>query len=568
MPEFWEIVLGTVAILSAGVMLHARFRVFGNRKYWEIYALALFAWLPTWIIGSFIWQPATGHASYGYPWFFVYLFLLGGALAFIFLVTRRDWVYVIKGIGLVLAVIAIWNLGWFTFHVPFTPDGVHWRHSNLSLWVWLGLMALVVLMMIVMARTINYIIGAFLLVVLLVFAAVWGFGLFDNGSNAKHNSSSTHKKTSGSGSTSKAAQQQVTVEGLYEPTTTHLTQVAQSLGYHYMTVNGATTPVFAYGSMAPVGNGGRLWSDAVNKPLTVRTPEAEEAVVSVDPAQAAMVMNGLGSQPVGDKTVAQLNPWMVAQGSPSTIATWAQSCRTDNVAVHLQCAQTMSLAAELLTRLSGQGVVVSDSVWNYHLANGGLVVGKVPAFELNRVQEHQNHFLELALTEKTGGCWLRIGFNVGVQSVNGGDQRMAGLPCVTPGTKAATSHTSSSTTTSTHRTTTPPSGTHTTPSSPPGVPLTVKPAQSWDCMINAGPGCKPNGGHQAVQNNTTSHVNTGGTPGAPAQAPTPAPAQTTAPSGGSTGSGGTTGGTQPTNAPQVGVTGTPPPGTFTPPSGG
>jgi len=51
----------------------------------------------------------------------------------------------------------------------------------------------------------------------------------------------------------------------------------------------------------------------------------------------------------------------------------------------------------------------------------------------------------------------------------------------------------------------------------------TKKPQSDDCMLNGGSGCPPNGGHQDVQNNSTSGVNTGKTPGAPDSVSTDTP---------------------------------------------
>jgi hypothetical protein len=252
------------------------------------------------------------------------------------------------------------------------------------------------------------------------------------------------------------------------------------------------TVKFDVGAMHSVGDNGVLTSDSTNVPLNPQTREAERAFICRDPAQAAMVMNGAGREKVGDKTVAELNPWMQAQGDPSAIQPWAQHCMDakDNVKVHLECAKTMAAAAVLVGRFHDDGVQKTSTEWNYHLANHGLVVGQVPPFELNPVQEKDAFFLVISVTQKTGGCFLRLGFNVGVTAPNGGDQRLAGLPCEAPppptatpptGTKPPGTHNPPPTTTTQPPRTT----THTPPTTPPVTTTTTPPKT---CLSVYGPG--------------------------------------------------------------------------------
>jgi hypothetical protein len=219
------------------------------------------------------------------------------------------------------------------------------------------------------------------------------------------------------------------------------------------------TPVFDVGATHSVvgsaprypGEVQRLWSFATNIPLATPTLEMEQATVCHDPAQAGMVMSGMGPGIVGGITVAHQNPWMI-DGS-QTVDTWAQKCMTQNVSTHLQCAQTMAATAALLGRFHSAGVSVRHTAWNVRLIGGGLKVNGVPAFGLNSKQ-YTGYFLVVEMTEKTGGCFLRYGFNVGVKTINGGDQRIAGLTCVPPKPpKKPTPH--PTTTPSTHKTTTP-----------------------------------------------------------------------------------------------------------------
>jgi hypothetical protein len=208
----------------------------------------------------------------------------------------------------------------------------------------------------------------------------------------------------------------------------------------------------------------RLWSDAVNTPLkTPPTLEGERAAVCQDPAQAAMVLNGIGPGKVGGISVASQNPWMSRfQGLPqSHINAWAQMClNTQNIktlkaAVHLQCAQVMASTAALLDRFHSAGVSVRTAGWYYYLPGGGLAVGRVPVFGVVKGQ-YSGYFLVIEVTMKvpTQGCYMRYGFNVGKTTLNGGDQRLVGLPCVPPKPpKKPTAHPTSTPTA--HETTTP-----------------------------------------------------------------------------------------------------------------
>lgn len=197
-----------------------------------------------------------------------------------------------------------------------------------------------------------------------------------------------------------------------------------------------TTVLFDNGSMRPVSGEpkpNRLQALYVNVPLNPQTMEAKRAVTCHDPADAATTLNGLGRQRVGNHTIAQLNPWMEAQGDPRAIQAWAQRCTDGNVKMHLACAKTMAATAMLLGIFHEEGVHKANSLWNYELA--AVVLHRVPPFRLAATQEHNAYFLVASVTSKTTGCVLRIGFNVGTNTPNGGDQRLAGLACKTPPVK-------------------------------------------------------------------------------------------------------------------------------------
>lgn len=387
-------------------------------------------------------------------------------------------------------------------------------------------------------------IGVFLIVVLTAF-----------GNNGKPNTNVT--ASSSLTNQQRAAQKQLTVEGSLTTGNGlfNCTAVTKTVGLS----NGAKTPVFTVGARAPVGQ--RLWSDATNVPLKPQTLAAEQAVVCHDPAQAGMVMNGLGAQKVGNVNVASLNSWMKAQGSPRVISQWAQGCMSkSDIQVHLQCARTMSLAATLLGRFHADGIQKSPTAWNYHLAGGGLVVGKVPVFELNPKQ-YTGYFLSLSVTAKTGGCFVHVGFNVGTSAPNGGDQRLAGMSCVSPKPISPSKAPSSpgSTPPSTHST--PPGTTRPPGSTPPGTPSSTPPGTlppSSPPHTYVCPCVSPTKASQPVP---TPPANTQSVPSSPPSqnptvpynSPSPAPATSGGYNGGSTSQPGTT---APPDTPLPSATGT------------
>jgi hypothetical protein len=178
---------------------------------------------------------------------------------------------------------------------------------------------------------------------------------------------------------------------------------------------------------------GPAYPDAVNVPLRPPTIEAQQATTCFDPVQAAMNINGLGPARIGGTTLATINPWMRGvQGDPATVISgWVQHCLTNDDATRRNCARTMAAASELIGRFTVNGIVQSTSLWNYHCKYACVPDGgTVPVLELNPTEGYHASFLVVTLTLTAKDCIVRFGWNVGSQTVDGGDQRLAGLPCV------------------------------------------------------------------------------------------------------------------------------------------
>jgi len=196
--------------------------------------------------------------------------------------------------------------------------------------------------------------------------------------------------------------------------------------------DGTKTPVFNVGSTHFVGHGKgeRLWANAPNAPLTEPyTLQHEQAKICSDPGQAAMEINGLGTQSVDGSTIAAINAdWAFAQGDPKTVIDrWVNHCLTNDLDVHLQCAKKMSYVAALVGKFDSGKPIVAHTEWNYHV--DGAKVGKVPNYFLDRKAQDQytGWFIPLNYTLKAKGCSFGYGVNVGVKTLNGGDQRLAKL---------------------------------------------------------------------------------------------------------------------------------------------
>lgn len=198
------------------------------------------------------------------------------------------------------------------------------------------------------------------------------------------------------------------------------------------------TPVFDIGAMHPVGSGypSRLWSDAVNYPLTTKTLTGVETVVCHDPLQAAIIANRIAAAKIDGVTVGSLNPWIHTEGLDGDIknaTTWARHCWTQDLDVHQHCFQTMAAIVQLLEAFHDEGVHKTSSDWMVDCAAFCVTSNHtVPTMKVVTDKHGQDtgYFIVITLTSKTSnGCFLKLGFNVGANTENGGDQRMAGLPC-------------------------------------------------------------------------------------------------------------------------------------------
>lgn len=505
-----EVALLAAALFIAGRAIIASFRAryvrvdgVTAREYrksrFGVAVLPLIAVLAGWLLTHVVWHLLTGHFPYDYtfwfwiPWFFPFAVLAAVATLLLpgWLSGIAHWIEV--GICVALLIVEALNVNYFG------PTWADWHHP------WWNVLIQVLLLLVFLAA----VFGAFgswvaAAVATLVLVGLLIFGLVtDNfAPNTPQAPTATGPSSPSGGGKPKAggsltkeqnkAQQQAQESLIVNYNQVNIDRGAALVKKYFgarsvvtithTPMHGKTTsfksPVFVIGAENPVGNGPekRLWSDAVNVPLKPQTLEAEQATINRDPLQAAMVMNGLGKGKVGGISVYHQNPWMQAQGSVDNIKTWAQHCMTQDVVTHLQCARVMAATADLLGRFHSEGVVKRNSTWNYHLTHGGLAVNKVPAVGLNPKQEQNAYFLVVSMTEKTGGCFLRYGFNMGTTTRNGGDQRLAGMTCVPP--KAPPKHV------------VPPKGTppghtppgHTPPPPPPGHTTPPPPHHTCVCV--------------------------------------------------------------------------------------
>jgi hypothetical protein len=499
MSFFWELFLTLLGFGLAGLMFSQGLaeKRNGHRVYTPLgLSLLLFAWFPVRVCTYWLWQPLTGHASSGYPGYY-WWGLLAGVLVLPLAVgsndpSRRRTLRnrLVTLIGLALVILPVFYIGWFGLGSVLRT----------SLWLaGLALLALVVTLIVRLRKGNPQRVNGRRLIavtaVLMVLAAIGGAVFLLTGNSATHANAAAQKKAQ------QDAQQLLTVDPTAQLVNDCNTLVAATKGGDARVVSVSKLPaanngtrqatltsaemtsktvLFTSGANMPADK--RITTDAVNTPLAPKTLVAAQTVVCQDPGQAGMDMNGLGRLTVAGKTIAELNPWMHdLQGDPKDISTWAQRC-WDDAQTHLQCAKMMAYTAALLGRFHNGGVVQTSSTWNYHLTGDGLSVALVPAYELNPKQEQHAFFIDLSVTEKTSNsCILRVGINVGVTSPNGGDQRLAGLPCTTPGTPTTPPTTPS----------TPPSG---PPSGPPSTPPSGPPTTTPPPTHTPSPSCTPTPG--------------------------------------------------------------------------
>jgi len=181
------------------------------------------------------------------------------------------------------------------------------------------------------------------------------------------------------------------------------------------------------GALKSVGKGAneRRWSDAMNSPMVHRTANEIMATVCEDPLMGATLAHMFANMEIGDVNVGDLNDWLKPyQGKTDKINDLATNfvphafMSKEEVAQNgdkvLKAVNDYEALAEklntLLTRFRAEGVDVRMTSTNYHLAAGGLVVGRLPEVELNPDQ-YKGKFLVFVLDEKDGDCLKVVVFN-------------------------------------------------------------------------------------------------------------------------------------------------------------
>ena len=206
--------------------------------------------------------------------------------------------------------------------------------------------------------------------------------------------------------------------------------------------DGTTTYQMRDESLVPVGEGGRLWSDAYAMPVV----NQEDPKVSLDETILAICQgpnygggwgNLFANLTVGDTKLVDLNQsWLPPYaGNADQINDLAlKSVGTiDGRSGYFVKPSYQTVAenlAELLIRYTLAGYASEQSVANYHLAAGGLVIDNFPEVELNSTQEALPAVV-LVLYQKTGECLSKIGFNLG-------DKRPEIFSCRPPSTPSCT----------------------------------------------------------------------------------------------------------------------------------
>ncbi len=272
-----------------------------------------------------------------------------------------------------------------------------------------------------------------------------------------------------------------------------------------VTIPSFTAPsTFGYDSKATALKGleqsKRLYGDAISTalPLTkvgnkwVFTMNAVEASICTQPDYAAQIIRGLSNIEIGGITVAYLNKWMT-QGSPSPLqpVKWAEQCMNGGFAIQAKCAQIMQDAAYMMTKFKPMGVHKDSPSWYFRLRNG-LVVGSIPPIE-SVMGTYTGYFVEFEYTTKVGGCFIKLGVNVGRSKPNGGDKRLAGFLCnqpQAPSTVVPTTQPASSPPVS-HRPTPTPSLTQSHPTPTPSMTTPSKAPPSSSPPTSASPSSPP-----------------------------------------------------------------------------
>lgn len=198
----------------------------------------------------------------------------------------------------------------------------------------------------------------------------------------------------------------------------------------------------------------RIWTDAISVPVSNEN-DAGVALNDVrwaichDPVLGVTWAHALADVKVGNTTIGDLNDWLKPyQVDASEISEQAAGfiplldvSAADKTPKKVEAAvskngEYQALAQKvntLINRFWSVGIHSPKSEWNYHLAGGGAVVGKLPEVELNDKQENLKSVV-LVLTNKGDSCpAVAIGANVY-------DKRPEGFPtgCDDKGNPAST----------------------------------------------------------------------------------------------------------------------------------
>lgn len=188
---------------------------------------------------------------------------------------------------------------------------------------------------------------------------------------------------------------------------------------------------FEVGALAPVADGGRKWSDAISTPFKATVPKDAlkeiQAAICQDPLLGATVAHLFAGFEVQGVKVVDLNDWLKPYGMEAdqindlaagfiplldVSGTPNQEQLAEAISQNLEYQRLAEKLGTLLDRFSVVGIQAEQSVLNYQLTSGGLVVGKIPEVAINATQESLPA-LVLELNAKPGICLARLGFNAG-----------------------------------------------------------------------------------------------------------------------------------------------------------
>ena len=177
----------------------------------------------------------------------------------------------------------------------------------------------------------------------------------------------------------------------------------------------------------------KLYQDGPNVPLQNRTTEGMQASICQDPLEAGMFVAGMHDErlKIGDKTPGQVNAAWIPEElrTMDGVNDWAAKAMTDNVKTHNETQEVMARAAAMFGKLHPNGVTKDTTLANAHLPNAeGTKVDSLPEVAWSH-EQYTGYFLSAKYVLKTGECALNVGFNVGKDKVDGGDQRFAIFPC-------------------------------------------------------------------------------------------------------------------------------------------